>query len=273
MFRVTTNVVNENLRPFAATVGGIGNSLINEGGGFEPVIYRTRYLVAEDAPDRVIAGPGILSNYDSLREGFLDGASVHVYRIENGKFRMVREDRIAADGFHVSGWNRAIDDNVLIAPDSRRFSFRWDDWNRPNTRYYFTVRAVGQGGNLSAPAAAIEIVRPANVGLGAVANSLIAFKPSLPGVLASKTASASSQLPAPKNLTGTMRADGALILQWDSVDDSRVAGYVAYRSDYPPSVHKGHFIQLTREARSAEHIRAGDMVIVSKNAVEIKCDP
>ena len=49
-FRVTADVVQENVLPFTATISGVGNSLINEGGGFEPVVYSTRYLALEASP-------------------------------------------------------------------------------------------------------------------------------------------------------------------------------------------------------------------------------
>lgn len=264
-FRVTTDVVHENVLPFTATIGGIGNSLINEGGGFEPVIYRNKYLAKEDSPSRVVVEPEALSNYDSLREGFLDQAVAHVYRIENGKFRMIREDRIPVGGFHVSGWHRAINGNVVIAPDSSRFVYRWDGWNRPRAKYYFTVRAIDKSGNLSPPATEFEIDRPDNVGKGGVVNSLIEFKPSKLSLLLNMPSSVLSPVPAPKNLKGMLRMDGSLSLQWDPVDAQNLAGYVVYQSDYPSSMHKGFYFELAKHPASpSQHIKTGDLVIVSK---------
>jgi hypothetical protein len=261
-FRVTADVVQENVQPFTATISGMGNSLINEGGGFEPVVYRTRYLALEGSPNRVVASPAALSHYDTLRDGFLDGAAVQVYRIENGRFRMVREDRIAAGGFHVSGWQPVSDGHRLVAPASTRFVFRWEPWNRPRATYYFTVRAMDQSGTLSPPADAVAIDWPGNVAKDEPANALIDFRPSRVRQLMSKLPSIGS-LSAPKNLRGKLDSNGALTLQWDPVDD--VAGYAVYRSDYPPQAHQGFFLQLAKAAASAgEKIRAGDLVMVSK---------
>jgi hypothetical protein len=264
-FRVTADVVHADVLPFTATISGAGNSLINEGAGFEPVVYRTRYLALEDSPSRVVVSPPALSHYDTLREGFLDQAAVQVYRIENGRFRMVREDRVAAGGFHVSGWHRAIDDNRLVSPASPRFTYRWEPWNRPRATYYFTVRAIDRSGNLSPPAGAVAIDWPGSVAKGEAANSLVDFRPSRVRRLIDKLPSLSGPLPAPNNLRGKLADNGDLALQWDAVDERNLAGYVVYRSDAPPQQHRGFFLQLAKApAAPGENIRAGDLVMVSK---------
>ena len=257
-------MVQENVLPFTATISGVGNSLINEGGGFEPVVYSTRYLALEASPSRVVVAPAALSHFDSLRDGFLDQATVHVYRIENGKFRMVREDRIAAGGFHVSGWQPALDDHRLVAPANPRFVYRWEPWNRPRATYYLTVRAMDKSGNLSPAAAAVAIDWPGNVAKDEPANALIDFRPSRVRRLMNKLPSIGA-VSAPKNLRGKLDTNGALTLQWDPVDDGSLAGYVVYRSDYPPQAQKGFFFQLARPPASPdENIRPGDLVMVSK---------
>jgi len=264
-FRVTTDVVNRNVLSFAATISGTGNSFINEGGGFEPVIFRTKYTAVDAAPNRIFIAPTSLSNYDSWREGFLDEAMVHLYRIENGRFRMVREDRVAKDGFHVSGWNSLMRADSVIAPSSPRFVYQWKDWNRPKSKYYFSVRAIDTRGRHSPFATEFEITRPDDTGKGEAFNSLIKFKHSKWSVIANKITGDSSPLPAPANFTGSTDLDGKLTLRWNPVNDDRLAGYIVYQSDYPATAHKGFFLQLERSAASLdEQVKAGDMVIVSK---------
>lgn len=264
-FRVTADVINENVLPFAATIGGVGNSFINEGGGFEPIIFRNKYVAIEDSPSRIFVAPAALSQYDSWGEGFLDQAVVHVYRIESGRFKMVREDRVAKDGFHVSGWNSLIGGDSIIAPNSPRFVYQWKSWNRPRVKDYFTVRALDKRGRLSPSAIEFAIARPDDAGKGEAVNSLVELKQSRLSVIANKITGDSSSLPAPKNLKGKIDLNGRLTLHWDPIDDDRLAGYIVYRSDYPSSAHKGFFLQLTGVPISPDqHVKAGDMIIVSK---------
>ena len=264
-FRVTSETVQQSVMPFAATISGAGNSLIDEGSGFEPVVYRTKFLASEGAPDRVVASPWAISHFDTLGEGFLDEALVQAYRIENGSFKMVREDRVAAGGFHASGWQRVIEEDRLVPPASPRFRFRWEPWNRPRATYYFTVRAVDASGKLSSPAAAFAVEWPGTTATGTAANTLIAFRPSRAQQLMSLVPGMSGAPAAPKNLRGRLEANGELLLEWDAIDARALAGYVVYRSDYPPERQRGFFLQLAKPpASAAEHIRAGDLVIVSK---------
>ncbi|GAO34668.1 hypothetical protein SCT_0047 [Sulfuricella sp. T08] len=260
VFRVTTDVVNQNVLPFTATINGFGNSLINEGAGFEPVVFRDKLIALEDSPNRIIADPVAISRYDTLREGFLDQATVQIYRIENGRFRMVREDRVKTGGSHASGWIRAIDDSQVVAPGTTRFSFSWASWNRPRAKYYFTVRAIDKYGSLSPAAPAFEIDSPEKLGAAPAAqNVLVAFKP------AKALFSSPKPTPAPRALKGKLGSNGALTLEWNPVDSPDLAGYIVYRSDYPPHQHSGYYLQLTGTPASAvQHIKAGDMVIVSK---------
>jgi hypothetical protein len=254
-FRVTGETVQRAVEPFGATIAGIGNSLVAEGAGFEPVVWRTRHLALEDSPGRVVVSQDSLSHYDTLREGFLDGAEARVYRIENGRLRLVREDRVAAGGFHASGWHRAFDERLALAAGSTRFVWRWEPWSRPGATTWFTVRAMDSGGSLSAPAAAFAATRPDKVGAGEPGNALGAFHGSRVGRL---MRGLGRTLPAPRNLRGRVGEDGALTLQWDPVPGA--AGYLVYRSDIEPSLHKGFYLQLEK----AEPVRAGDMVMLSK---------
>ncbi len=260
VFRVTTDIVNKNVLPFTATINGFGNSLIHEGAGFEPVVFRNKLIALEDSPNRIVTDPATMSHYDSLREGFLDQAMVHIYRIENGRFRMVREDRVKTGGSHASGWIRAVTDSQVVAPGTTRFSFRWDNWNRPRAKYYFTVRAIDKYGSLSSTAPAFEIDSPEKLDKAPAAqNVLIAFKPAKAHFFSPKP------IPALRALRGTLGSDGILTLEWEPADSPDLAGYVVYRSDYPPRQHSGYYLQLAGTPTSAaQNVKVGDMVIVSK---------
>ncbi len=260
VFRVTTDIVNKNVQPFAANINDFGNTLIYEGAGFEPVVFRTKLIALADSPNRIVAVPDAVSLWDSLREGFYDQAMVHIYRIENGRFRMVRVDRVTSGGSHASGWNRALDDSQVVTPGTTRFHFRWDNWNRPHARYYFTVRAINKYGSLSPAAPACEIDSPEKLDKAPAAqNALVVFNP------AKALFSSPKPPPAPTGLRGKLGSDGILTLEWHPVDSPDLAGYVVYRSDYPPQQHSGYYLQLVGTPRSTdENIKAGDMVIVSQ---------
>lgn len=258
-FRVGSEVVNENVLPFTATIGRFGNSLITDGAGFEPVIFRNKFIAAEDAPNRIAVLPAALTHYETLNGSFFDHATVNIYRIENGHFRLVREDRVAAGGGHATGWTRALDEGMLVPAGTHRFAFRWDEWNRPAARYYFSVKAVDKYGNLSAPATAFSASSPNKLTKIKPTNNLQPFKPVKALLALSRTPD------APQSLRGNTSSDGILALEWDPVSAPDLAGYVVFRSDTPPESHKGYYLQLERQAASpAQHVRAGDLVIISK---------
>ncbi len=257
-FRVTTKIVNKDLGSFTATIGGFGNSLINVGSGFEPVSYRAKLYASEDSPDRVVAKPSDITHWDTLREGALDGAAVRVYRIESGRVNLVREDQIASGGFAASGWQPILRENAILPKSHHRFRFRWDDYNRPGVPYYFAVKAIDRSGNGSLFSNAIAVVRPADVGKGEILNPVEPFKPA--GLSFDTTPPR-----APGNLRGQVETDGTLTLQWDPVHADDLAGYLVYRSDYPPGSHNGYYLRLAgRPTGNQQHVKAGDMVIVSK---------
>lgn len=256
-FTVTNQVINPDLQPFTANVVGFGNSLI-DGGSFEPAVFRNRYTAAADAQDRIWLTQTAATHWDSLAEGALDGADVFVYRIENGRFRLVRQDRVAQGGAAASGWLPLLNENLVIPRSQPRFTFRWSSVNRPDVAYHFTVRSVDAQGNESPDSRVISVVRPSRLSDVQVSNVTEAFRPSrlpaLPGAL-----------PAPEGLSANLNPDGTLSLQWSVAPSNRVVGYRVYRSDLPPEQHRGYFFELEgRSNGSAQAIRQGDMVIVHK---------
>lgn len=256
-FTITNRVINPNLQPFTATIVGFGNSLV-DGGSFEPVIYRNRFTALTNDQDKIWLNRIEATHWDTLAEGALDGADVFVYRIENGRFKLARKDRVAAGGAAASGWVPAHADDKVVPADVSSFVFKWDAFNRPNVPYYFTVRAVGYHGKESADAAYVVFQRPTDTGKAELDNRLQPYRASrLPGL--------PLDVPAPQGLQGRVNPNGTLTLSWQLVDSSRVAGYRVYRSDYEPVKHKGFYLQLEgRTTNKDQAIRQGDMVIVSK---------
>lgn len=255
-FKVTTTVVNPNVEPFTATITGFGNSLFNTGSGFEPVIFRNKYTATQDSADRIYARPHDLSHWDTYREGMLDGAKVRVYRIENGKFQLVRQDSVVPGGFHASGWLPLVPNGSMVAADQAVFRFRWNEYNRPAVPYYFAVRAVDTTGKLSPLSNVVAVTRPEKTGTGTLVNVLKPVK---------TLTDLQGDLPTPAGLKADIEADNALRLSWHSATDSRVAGYLVYRSDYAPEAHTGYYMQLSgSNVPPDQHIKTGDMVILEK---------
>jgi hypothetical protein len=248
-FTVSQEVINADLPPFTATIGTIGNgSRLSNAGGFEPAVFRTKLRVSQDAPNTIIASPSELTNYDSWRDGALDGAEVEVLRIEDGKFVSVRRSIIPKGGYRASGWIAQFSGRVL-PKDSTSARISWDRWNQLGVPYYFTVRAVDRHGRLSAEAKAISVTAPENPS-----------KVEPPAGLEKRDLSESyARLSPPQNLRAELKLDRTVELSWDPVKGAR--GYVIYRSDLPPEEHRGYYIQL---ADDGAPIKAGDMVLIRK---------
>ena len=257
-----TNTQRDFIPPFTATIGGVGNTLFNSGSGFEPIIYRNKYSASRNSDNRVYAEPNSISHWDTLQEGALDGADVYIYRIENGRFNMVRKDQIPNGGFHVSGWIPLTKNGEIISPEHSEFKFRWDNYNRAGVDYYFTVKAIDYSGNLSPDSNVYTTKRPAKITDKKIDNKSIKYKPS-------KLTLDSKAPPAPKGLKGKIDQTGNLTLNWDAVDASDLAGYIVFRSDYPPNEQKGYYFDLSNVATTErDKIKTDDMIIVSKKFYE-----
>lgn len=257
-FRVTGESVTNPVEPFTATVSAFGNSLIPYGGAFEPVVFRSKFTALEDSPDRVVIAPEALNANDTLQEGFLDDAEVRVYRIAQGVFRLVREDRVVPGGSRMSGWTPVLSNRKIVAADSPSYTLQWDKTSRPNTSYYFSVHAVDRDGRVSGTGTSIEIFWRGAISETAPENKLAESAAKISPIV-------SSSLAPPQNLRSTTTQDGLTRLEWDSIRSPALAGYAIYRSDYPPNRHAGFFLQLSKaDASPSRSIRAGDMIMVSK---------
>lgn len=249
-FVVTDEIVNADVRPFTSTIGTIGNGhRLNADSGFEPLVFRTMMQTTAPSANRVIAPENVISNHDSWRTGALDGAEVEILRIVDGSFRSVRTDRIAVNGHQASGWLPVTQRDKIVSPATPSFEFTWDPWNRPDAPYYFTVRAVDGSGHLSPAARAVAVYAP---------KVFPRQRPEAQNSLGEmKWSDTGGTLEAPTGLSAVLTQKGTVRLAWDAVRGAE--GYAVFRSDVPPSEHRGHFLELEGKGPVIE---AGDLAII-----------
>ena len=156
----------------------------------------------------------------------------------------------------VSGWQGST--GKLVPAGTTAFTWKWNDYNRPDATYHFAVAAVDKSGNVSKMSNAVGVRRPRDVGKARALNVQIDFKP--------PRRPKDTQPPAaPTNLRGELVGDGTYKLTWTPSLAEDLAGYAIYHSDYAPETHKGFHLALAgRPGSEREHVKAGDRVIVSK---------
>ncbi len=253
-FTVTTDVVNEDLEPFTITAGAFGNTMMMKNiASFEPVNFRNLIRVTENADNRIIGGN--IDMWDSWGSGYLDGADIMVYRIIDGKMKIVRHDKVAKGGTVIADWN--MNTNKVVKPESTEYYFKWADWSRPDSDRWFTVFAMDNSGNISEAAKYVRVHRP-DEAKGKSKNNTKGFK--------AKRRSDDTQPPvAPTGFKAEVQDSGVVKFTWNPVQDDDLAGYVFARSDVDPAQHRGTYIQLEgKAANEEEKIQEGDVVIAHK---------
>ena len=230
---------------FGATLEsiGAGHGLTLLGGGFEPVIHRTRLVAQRAAPDRIVADPAELTWFGSVREGAFDGAEVDLFRIAGGRLTKVRTARVAQ---HLaSGWLPALPGGRMLAPGTGRAVLALGRAERPGVPLWLALRSVGRDGRVSAVSQPVRIDLPAEIPDGDADLSLTR-RP--------EGAGEDGALPVPAGLTAR-REGGRVILTWDAVD----RGVEILRSEVPPRDHRGFALVL--EGRGPA-VAAGDLAIL-----------
>lgn len=264
-FRVTEEVVSPGFGPFTATVAamGAGSRLVWAGSGFEPAVVRTRWIATEDAPDRIVASPEDVAQWDTLRSGALDGARVDVYRVREGRLDRVRTDRIAPGGHQAAGWMNALPDGRMVPGGETAFDYAFDPWNRPAADYWFAVQAVGPDGEASAPSEAVRIASPAEIPERGAPPALVPLPEGFDPSGRSLVAAGQTGPPAPvEGLAAALTETGAARLTW-TAQGPAPAGWRVLISDAAPETHRGYYGLLEGGAAGAP-IKAGDLAILSK---------
>jgi len=257
IFEVTSNIVNADLEPFTITLPAFGNTVfIKDSNGFEPTVFRNRMYAAGDGENRIPIDERQLSNWDSWRSGYLDGADVRVYRVIDGKMALVREDKVKPGGAEISGWKMRED--YLISPEVTQYQTSWPGYHRTDSDNYFAVLARDKAGNISEISDFIHVkTPPPEQRDGKTPDQDSRFR-------APRNADDKTPPEAPRNVRGELREDGMYVVSWDPVDDENLAGYIIASSSVHPDEHRGYYLDLEGKAASErEKIKEGDMIIVS----------
>ncbi|WP_371158419.1 hypothetical protein [Jannaschia sp. 2305UL9-9] len=265
-FRVTDQVVSEPVEGITATIDAFGaGSRLMIGGGFEPISHRL-WLQAganapAEAPGRILASPSEISQYDTLRDGALDGAQVDVLRLIDGQLEVVRTGRVPVGGHMVSGWIADLPRNRLIPSDATSATLRIAHWERPGQSRWYAIRAVGADGLLSDLSAPVRITLPDTLAKPRKDRSdLRRFDYDADGP-ADRNAP-----PAPGNVRARYDADtGTIELSWDKGARRGLTGFAIYKSYIAPERMQGFGIDT--EGTGAP-ILAGDWITLRTDRLE-----
>jgi hypothetical protein len=237
-------------------VGGEGARMM-PGGDFEPAIYRNWLIATAAAPNAVTSAWYFVSQFDTLRDGALDGAEISIMRLENGAFREVRADRVARH--HVSGWMPELPFRRMLAGDRREIELPRASWSRPDVTRWFTVRAVDRRGRVSPTAAPVLLRLGANGKGGGIDRDALIPAEAEPDAPADPRGPA-----APRDLRARGNGAGGAILSWTAADGDP-AGWMVYASATPPEAMVGFRFDL---AGDGPPVRAGDLAIVRARTLD-----
>jgi hypothetical protein len=254
-FTVTTDVVNEYVPRFTATIGTFGNTLIlRNNGAMEPYQFRDRIWAGKDDPNRIHSGGW--SSWGSYKSGFLDGADVMVFRPMNGKMRLVRQDTVAEGGSVSEAW-RQYRKNQTVKPETTSYTYAWDEKTEAGHPVWFTVYAIDEAGNFSKPAEPVQVTSE-TAGSGKAQNDTFGYK--------EPRRAKDTEAPAPPtNLKAEPQDGGLLKLSWDPSPADDLQGYLIGFTDSDPTAHRGEYLQLQGQAENSEQeIKKGDWIVVAK---------
>jgi len=147
-YAISSIPIVEDMPALTATIGNpgsnIGSTWLNK--AWEPMTTRTKFYVSDGA------GGDLLANHQDQvkkKEGFWDGASAEVFRLNDGVLERVRVGTIAAGGHLNSGWQPALH-NKLVDSSTTNYRYLIKNWAREDAPYYFSVAAVDSNGRISA---------------------------------------------------------------------------------------------------------------------------
>ncbi len=186
--------------------------------GFEPMALRIKGTATAGGADYVAnAGTQNTSFYNTLGDGFFDGATIRIYRLNGttNRYELLRRNTVTS--YHTDGFSR-----VPGAPVSGT-TFT-DAGLTPGVAYTYVIRAIDTSGNRSVASSAVT----ATAATGTTG-------PQTPATFNGTYFQRDFTAPAaPTNLAATP-APGAITLNWTAPADADLAGYWIYRKSIAPA--------------------------------------
>lgn len=263
-FEVTERIVASPAPATTATIGVFGEGArLMRGGDFEPAIYRTWIISSADSPNSVEGRAHEISQFDTLRDGALDGSEITVMRIEGGAFRVIRTDSIAEH--QISGWLPITPVGQILPADRPAVRVPTPSFSRADAIRWYSVRAVDAKGRLSEPAApvALAIAPVRRKGGGQDRETR---REALLQTRADREAAAHPAGPAaPSDLVVRDDGEGNALLSWKPGPGDQTKGYIVYYSSVPPERMKGFRFRLAGEGPP---VRKGDLAVIRSRTLD-----
>ena len=233
------------------TESGFGKTFrYNAYGPFGRNTWRRAFTVqGVDGDSLAIAGT---SSWDTLPDGFANGAVVRAYRVVDAALTLVREDTVAHWFARERAPLRFGGGHVLPGTAT---ACRWapDSGYRRGAEVRFAVSAVAGDGTHSPIGAVLTYTTPA-------AHAPQTFSTPNPDPLALALTGEDAGLAAPANAALTTENGGAVaVISWDPVPGA--AGYVVWRTQYRFDDLVTDRVDLVGGAGQAA-LEAGDMIVV-----------
>ncbi len=241
---------------------------VNASWSYEPISFNNLMQAPQDSDKRI----DLAHNWwnATLSTGFYDGAQVHVCRIIDGKWTVVKRDTV--ESYVSSDWylygsklGQLMYGKAVLIPAGGTFRFPAKaEWQRDKPIYIGLASfnkncVVSETANCSVQLGELAVDkkgRTPRAAKGDAYKKLALLKPK-----PQEQASA-----GPSQIQARYDDKTQLIeLQWTDSPDSDVLGYALYVSYLPPEEHKGNYMELAgAPANDQEKIKKDDLVFVRK---------
>ncbi|MEN9841657.1 MAG: hypothetical protein RL376_1457, partial [Verrucomicrobiota bacterium] len=215
--------------------------------GFEPMALRIKGSATAGGADYLVnANPQNTSYYNTLGDGFFDGATIRIYRLNTGtnRYELLRKNTIVR--YHTDGYSR------LNSAPITGTAFT-DTGLTPGVTYTYALRALDTSGNRSG----LSTTAAATAASGSSAGGTPA---TFSGTYFQRDFTAPA---APTNLAA-VAAPGAVSLSWTAPADTDLAGYVIFRKSISPADENR--IYITSEPGDPA-VASGDIYFIDHQAL------
>ncbi|MBI5817780.1 MAG: hypothetical protein HZA88_02245 [Verrucomicrobia bacterium] len=218
--------------------------------GMEAIVLRRQATATGGGANWIENSSGATtSHWDTLGDGFFNGATVRVYRVVSGAVQLVRTDMVRDYGV---GFSRVNSARVTAT----QFT---DGGLTPGATYYYAVRAYDTSGNESTNSIEVTVVPLPGSTTGEAGSGSFTATPT------------DTTAPSAPSGVGVTPLAGGAQLNWTPNTEPDIAGYNIYRSTHAPSLRYRIYL-----ANNGPVPQAGDMYfldLVADNAPMTNLSP